>query len=493
MPGFFDVHEKLNTPQRDLPKDPATLSVTQITALIDKTLKTNLPPAVLVRGELSNINLHRASGHFYFTLKDASACLDCVMFKDAAAKMKFKPADGMEMLAAGRIGVYAQRGKYQLYTNSLTPLGQGALELAFQQLKSKLEREGLFDPLRKRPIPKYPLNIVLLTSRATAALQDMLKVLRRFAHLRISIYHVPVQGDGSAEKIAAALDHLSKCDDFPCDVILLARGGGSLEDLWEFNEEIVARAIVRSRIPVITGIGHEVDVSIADLVADYHAHTPTEAARIVTAFWNEALDTVDSHSIRLRRAAGASLADCQQRLTSIERHELFRRPMDIVDSRRQRVDDLQRSLRIATSDRVRLLQRDIAKFAARLEAHQPTRVLSRKRDAVRAIEQRLSVAFAARMRRATDRIYQYDSRLQDKHPRHIVRLAQQRVTSLESLLNAYNPINVLKRGYSITTVKKTGQVIRSSKNFEGGEVILTRLPDGTIESVIEHPLFVKPE
>ncbi len=318
----------------------------------------------------------------------------------------------------------------------------------------------------------------------------MLKVLRRFAHLRISIYHVPVQGDGSAEKIAAALDHLSKCDDFPCDVILLARGGGSLEDLWEFNEEIVARAIVRSRIPVITGIGHEVDVSTADLVADYHAHTPTEAARIVTAFWNEAARhrrfPLDPPSPR----AGASLADCQQRLTSIERHELFRRPMDIVDSRRQRVDDLQRSLRIATSDRVRLLQRDIAKFAARLEAHQPTRVLSRKRDAVRAIEQRLSVAFAARMRRATDRIYQYDSRLQDKHPRHIkVRLAQQRVTSLESLLNAYNPINVLKRGYSITTVKKTGQVIRSSKNFEGGEVILTRLPDGTIESVIEHPLF----
>jgi exodeoxyribonuclease VII large subunit len=491
MPGFFDVHEKLNTPQRDLPKDPATLTVSQLTAQIDKVLKTNLPAAVLVRGELSNINLHRTSGHLYFTLKDSAACLDCVMFKDNVARLKFKPVDGMEMLAAGRIGVYAQRGKYQLYANNLTPLGQGALELAFQQLKSKLEREGLFDPLRKRPIPSYPLNIALLTSRATAALQDMLKVLRRFAHLKICIYHVPVQGDGSAEKIAAAIDHLSSST-YPCDVILLARGGGSLEDLWEFNEEIVARAIVASRIPVITGIGHEVDVSIADLVADYHAHTPTEAARVATAFWKDAVDTIESHAIRLRRAARTSVADARQQIISIERHELFRRPMDMVDTRRQRLDDLQRSLRIATSERIRLLQRQIASFGARLELHQPTRVLSRKRDAVRTIEQRLSVAFSARLRRETDRVYQFDCRLQDKHPRHVVRLAQQRVMSLESLLNAYNPINVLRRGYSITTLQKTGQVIRSAKNVEGGEVILTRLPDGTIESVIEHPLFRSP-
>jgi exodeoxyribonuclease VII large subunit len=235
-----------------------------------------------------------------------------------------------------------------------------------------------------------------------------------------------------------------------------------------------------------------VDVSIADLVADYHAHTPTEAARVATAFWKDAVDTIESHAIRLRRAARTSVADARQQIISIERHELFRRPMDMVDTRRQRLDDLQRSLRIATSERIRLLQRQIASFGARLELHQPTRVLSRKRDAVRTIEQRLSVAFSARLRRETDRVYQFDCRLQDKHPRHVVRLAQQRVMSLESLLNAYNPINVLRRGYSITTLQKTGQVIRSAKNVEGGEVILTRLPDGTIESVIEHPLFRSP-
>ena len=257
--------------------EEGAISVSQLTAVIDRAIKAGVPGSVLVKGEVSNFKAHAASGHLYFTLKDATACINCVMWKSDAARVKFRPTDGMELLTGGRVAVYAEQGKYQLYVTSLRPIGQGALELALRQLRARLEAEGLFAAARKKPLPPYPLNIALVTSRQTAALQDMLKVLRRFPWLRLSLFHAPVQGDGAGERIADAIAQLNASRDRPTDVLLLARGGGSLEDLWAFNEEVVARAIAASRIPVVTGIGHEIDVSIADLVADHHAHTPTEA------------------------------------------------------------------------------------------------------------------------------------------------------------------------------------------------------------------------
>src|SRR5438874_1736962 len=232
------------------------MTVSQVTAIIERAIKTGVPSSVLVKGEVSNLNFHRGSGHLYFTLKDPNACIDCVMFKSEAQLLKFKPADGIELLASGRIGVYAQRGRYQLYVTSLNPIGQGALELAFQQLRAKLEAEGLFAAERKKPLPRFPMNIVLVTSRQTAALQDMLKVLGRYTFLRVSVYHVPVQGDGACGEIAQALKMLNReaAKGRAADVILVARGGGSLEELWQFNEEIVARAIAASSIPIVTGI-----------------------------------------------------------------------------------------------------------------------------------------------------------------------------------------------------------------------------------------------
>jgi len=270
---FFDFQQKLlrprTAPKPQPPPAEQAISVSELTAKITRVLNTGLPGNFLVRGEVSNFNRNKSSGHIYFTLKDAEACIDCVMFRGEAARLNFEPEAGMELLAGGRIGVFPQRGRYQLYVSSLRPLGQGALELAFRQVKAKLEAEGLFSPDRKKPLPAYPRRIVLVTSPQAAALHDMLKVFRRFPFLRVMLYGVPVQGDGAAQKIAPAIRHINAAIDSVggAEVIILARGGGSLEDLWAFNEECVARAVAASRIPVVSGIGHEVDVSIADLVA----------------------------------------------------------------------------------------------------------------------------------------------------------------------------------------------------------------------------------
>ena len=251
--NFFEFQQQLirggrgATPEPAARSDQRPLTVTELTTRITKVINSGLPGRVLVQGEVSNLNRNKTSGHLYFTLKDPEACIDCVMFRGENAALKFQPLDGMELLADGRIGVYPQRGRYQLYVNTLRPIGQGALELAFQQMRAKLEAEGLFAAARKKPIPAYPSRIVLITSREAAALQDLLKVLRRFAWLRLMLYAVPVQGDGAAEKIAGAIRHVNARIDAAggADVILLARGGGSLEDLWCFNEEIVARAVAR--------------------------------------------------------------------------------------------------------------------------------------------------------------------------------------------------------------------------------------------------------
>jgi exodeoxyribonuclease VII large subunit len=438
------------------------LSVSQLTAKIERTLKAGLPASLLVRGEVSNFKLHNSSGHAYFTLKDAGSCIDCVMFRDDAARLKFRPADGLELIATGRVAVYAQKGKYQFYANALTPLGQGALELARQQIQAKLEAEGLFAAGRKRPIPPYPQRIVLVTSTATAAVQDMLKVLGRFEFLHVQVFHVPVQGDGSAEQIAGALKYLNGIGQ-SIDLILLGRGGGSLEDLWEFNEEIVARAIAASRIPVITGIGHEIDVSIADLVADYHAHTPTEAAQVATANWRTASDLIDGARLRLRHEVRVIIQTARQRVAHIERHEVFRRPLDKVNALRQLIDDRQRAL---------------------------------------------SDAVGRRLRVCGDRVTRLEGRLRERHPRHRVGLGVQRVDALvarliraaglqierqrrridlmSARLHGVNPHEVLKRGYSLTTLKKGGQIVRDAAQVRPGDVLVTRLATGQVESRVEH-------
>lgn len=510
--NFFEFQENLRNRRSAPPVMEGTehtaLSVSELTARITKVISTGLPASVLVRGQVSNVNRNRSSGHLYFTLKDPDACIDCVMFRSDAARLKFEPEDGMEVLASGRVGVYPQRGRYQLYINKLRPLGQGALEVAFQQLRRKLEAEGLFAAERKKLLPAYPLRIVVVTSREAAALQDILKVLNRFAWLRLALYAVPVQGDGAATKIAAALHHLNAtiASRGGADVILLARGGGSLEDLWCFNEEIVARAVAASRIPIVTGIGHEVDVCICDLIADHHAHTPTEAAQVITAHWRNACDHLDGSSRRLDRMLRAMLTDMRQRLRSIERHECFRRPMDRVNQLRQLLDDRQRALQIAQERLIRNAGQVLHDATVRMAAFLPG-TLGRFRELLDLRRRQLDQRFLVRIRSIDGKLSRASAKLQEHHPRLRLQLARQRldaagirlstalrrnlqerlrqVDALSRQLDSVSPQSVLRRGYTMTSRKKDGLPLRSEAQVKVGDKLITRFVDGQVESVVE--------
>lgn len=476
QPGFFEFREKIvkagkrhreqstaeSPPARGGGDEPA-LTVSQLTARIDAALRTGLPPTVTVRGELSNFSHHRASGHFYFTLKDSAACLDCVMFRNDAARVPFAPQDGMELLATGAVRVYAQRGRYQLYVSTLSPIGQGALELALRQLRERLERLGLFDAERKRVLPRYPLRVAVITGRDTAALQDILKVFARYPFVTIGLFDVPVQGDGAAARIAAALQAVGRtktaADRF--DVALLARGGGSLEDLWAFNEEAVVRAVAACPVPVVSGIGHEVDVSLADLAADYHAHTPTEAAQVVVAQWRAAPAALEALRARLARCARLLITDRQQQLCGIALHEFFRRPTDLVDERRQWLDDRQRAIAQALARRVVDARRTLDRNATALARHHPGHAV---RLAASSLTHR-----ASGLRSAIARV---------------VRERRDRLASLERALCAVSPAATLARGYSITSHKVGGKIIRSAAEVSAGDVLLTRFADGEVESTV---------
>ncbi len=449
--SFFDFHERMAKQRASIraPKPAADgadggiepLTVTQLTAAIEKAIKSGVPGTITVRGEVSNASGRQASGHLYFTLKDSSACINCVMWRDAASRLQFKLEDGLEMIATGRVSVYAPQGRYQLQVQTLQPAGRGALELAFRQMQAKLAAEGLFAAERKKTIPLYPSRIVLLTSRATAALQDILKVLRRFPWLKLMLYHVAVQGEASAPQIAQAIAHLNRrqADIGGVDLIILSRGGGSLEDLWSFNEEIVARAIAASRIPIVTGIGHEVDCTISDLVADYHAHTPTEAAQVITRNWSRAGDALAQLTTRLDRGIRQNLLDARQRLTAAERHEFLRRPLDRIQMFRQLLDERQKSATLALRARLRNAQHRLA-----------------------AVEPRLFIAAQSSLK---------------------IRAA--RLDAFGRQLEALSPQAVLNRGYTITSIKKTGQILRTSTDAKMGDRLLTRFADGETESIVQ--------
>ncbi|MFI5377797.1 MAG: exodeoxyribonuclease VII large subunit [Tepidisphaerales bacterium] len=515
---FFELQKKLVEEQKATAKPagkpaPAAdaLTVSQLTSQIERALAGAFPGSVRVLGEVSNFKAHSASGHLYFTLKDASACINCVMFRSEAARLKFSPEDGMELIATGRISLYAQRGQYQLYLTRLEPMGQGALQLAFQQLHDKLKAQGLFAPQRKKPIPAYPATIAIVTSTQTAAIQDIFKVLRRFGFLRLVVYHVPVQGEGAGQQIAAAITDLGRQHQKigGIDVILLARGGGSLEDLWAFNEEVVARAVAACPIPIVTGIGHEVDVSIADLVADHHAHTPTEAAQVATRNWRNAAEIVEQAGQRLRREARNRVEKARQTLAAIEKHVFFERPLDRINAARQFLDDRQRAMQLALAACLRREQTRLTSLAARLEANRPSAVLLRMRQQFTTAQQRLWRGWAAWMRTRSTSLMSLSAALARRHPGQRVRFAGERLADLAqrldhaaaitfarshqaivyltARLNAIGPEQVLGRGYSITTSRRTGKVIRSATEVHGGDRLVTRLGEGKVESTADDP------
>lgn len=350
------------------------LTISELTRKIRGSLEQEFFNLWVV-GEVSNVRMP-TSGHMYLTLKDAGAQLQAVMFKTVANSVKFGIRDGMEVLAFGSVTVYEARGQYQLIIERIEPKGIGALQLAFLQLKERLEKEGLFDPARKKPLPLLPKKIAIVTSLTGAAIRDILNVInRRFARVEILICPVKVQGEGAAQEIAQAIRDLNAIPGI--DVMIVGRGGGSLEDLWAFNEEGVARSIYASEIPVISAVGHEIDVTISDLVADKRALTPTEAGELVVPRYDHLKDSLEKIKTRLIQALYNKILLARTRLLRIKSSLSFKRPFDRIFRLQQDVDEIVQRLVTAGKHTVELERERLTGLANRLDSVSPLKVLKR--------------------------------------------------------------------------------------------------------------------
>ena len=354
--------------------NPEILTISEFTLLLKGELEGRFP-LVWVQGEISKLT-RAASGHVYLTLKDANAQLKAILWKQSAMRLKFQPRDGLQVIAAGYVEVYEARGQYQLIIQELLPQGMGPLELAFRQLHDKLAAEGLFDAERKRPYPRFPRRIALITSPTGAAVKDMLQVItRRWRGADIVIVPVPVQGEEAAPKIAAALRSVHLIPNV--DVVIAGRGGGSLEDLWPFNEEVVARAIHACRLPVISAVGHEIDVTIADLVADRRALTPSEAGELVVPKTEEVRAEVDRLRQRLIQALQSRAKQARLQLENLANRRVFTRPRERIHDAARQLDEWAERAERAIQQRLERERQLVDGLGARLEALSPLRTLQR--------------------------------------------------------------------------------------------------------------------
>ena len=438
------------------------LTVSELTRVVREVIEGHIGE-VWVEGEISNYR-KQSSGHHYFTLKDDRAQLACVMFaRSYGAQTRMSLADGMQVQVYGQVTVYEARGQYQLIIRLLQPKGQGVLQAKFEALKQKLQAEGLFDPDRKRSLPKFPRRVALVTSPTGAAVQDMINILRRRSPwLSILICPVRVQGEGAALEISRTIDYVSsRAAELKLDVMIVGRGGGNLEDLWEFNEEIVARSIFRSRIPVISAVGHEIDFTIADFVADRRAPTPSAAAEIVAPDIIALQSELISRSSALDRLVRQALEIRQIRLQRLAGTPHLRDPRRLIFERQQRVDQLE--MRLVQFGKSVFQQRRarIERIRIFLSAFRPDRLLQAKRAELAALGIRLGRSLAAN-----------------------VEFRKNRVTELANVIRLLGPQQTLERGYSITLDVK-GNVIRSVQDMATGDSIQTKLTDGTAKSVVE--------
>lgn len=445
--------------QFNLQPERRIYTVSDLTARIRDLLAKNFTD-IIVQGEISNCRV-ATSGHIYCTLKDERAQVRCVFFKQQQRGMKFHPEDGLQVMVRGTISVYEARGEYQIYVESIEPVGRGALQLAFEQLKKRLEMEGLFDAARKKPLPLLPSRIGLITSSAGAAVRDVVRILtRRFPNVHLTLYPVRVQGPGAADEIVEALRYFTKRR--AADVVLLVRGGGSLEDLWSFNEESVAREIAANTIPVICGVGHETDFTIADFVADVRASTPSAAAEIVVKTRGE----FDKHVADLRETLDKLM---RYRLLQLSRrlHELagrrgFRRPLDLLRQRRQRADEL--TSRLATGLRARL-------------------DLSRRRFGTAQLRIR-SFDFRAKMAALRLGVQRTSHDLTVRAER-VLRSKRERWEKLSLQLEERSPLKVLERGYAIAT-DAAGNVLRDAAQVALGDEVKVQLHRGRLTTAVKN-------
>lgn len=412
------------------------LTVSQLNAYIKSLVdRDDFLGSVAVRGELSNYKIY-PSGHHYFTLKDAESSLKCVMFRSAAGKLHFRPESGMGVTAWGRISVYPRDGAYQLYCEALMPEGFGDLQMAYEQLKAKLEKEGLFDRSHKKPIPRYPERIAVITSSAGAAVHDIIRVLRRRWPMgKIMLLPVRVQGVEAPGEIAAALRYASEHK--VADVVITGRGGGSIEDLWAFNDERVARAIYDCEIPVISAVGHEPDVTIADFVADLRAATPSNAAELAAPDVTELMQAIDSAMRRLENSMAKRISGSREALEALSSRRVLQSATGFIEQRRSQVETLRVRLEAASG------------FA------------SKSRSQLDNLVSRLDSALNAAMTRKKNEYLRAAAKL-----------------------DALSPLKVLSRGYAIA-MDEDGRAVKDSSGVRAGDKLTVRLASGALGCRVE--------
>jgi len=439
-------------PAPEPPKRRA-LSVTQLTERLRGVLEPEFPD-VWVEGEVSNLSTP-ASGHWYFSLKDEGAQLRAVVWKTSARLLRFRPRDGLKVLARGAIRLYPPRGEYQLSVEWLEPLGKGSLQEAFEQLKQKLEREGLFDPARKRPLPLLPRRVGVVTSPSGAVIRDIVRVLqRRNARVDLLLYPARVQGPEAAAEIAQGIRALNQVAGL--DVLIVARGGGSLEDLWPFNEEVVARALAGSRLPTISAVGHETDVTIADFVADLRAPTPSAAAERVAAEREELLARLLALRKHLDAALALRLERVRARVRALAAHRVFSAEQGRLRMLAQRLDDLERRAALAAAARARLGRESLRRLAERLAAGSPRRRLAERRARLLAARERLRLGSLARLE-----------------------AARAGLGRLAGKLEGLSPLGVLARGYALA-FDAQGRLLFDADQLAPGDELRLRLHHGAL-------------
>lgn len=450
---------------------PTVLTVSQLNGSVRELLEFNYG-RIWLRGEISNLSAP-SSGHLYFTLKDDGAQVRAAMFKGArtAARLQQPPKNGQQVLVRARVSLYAPRGDYQLLVEHLEDAGRGALQQAYEMLKARLAAEGLFAPERKRPLPENPRGVAVVTSPSGAAVRDILHVLQRRAPgLPVSIVPVPVQGAEAPAAIVAALQLLARlhANDFrddsdapvaPFDVVIVARGGGSLEDLWAFNDESVVRALAAMPVPVVSGVGHEIDFTIADFVVDMRAPTPSAAAEMVSPDQQQWREQVLQSRLRLRRAMARELARQQLRLQGLQQR--LRSPARQLQDQRQRLDELELRLTGALQRSQRARQQRLSQLAARIRAQHPARRLQLLQSQLAQLRQRAERGLRLQL---------------DGHRRDLATLAQR--------AQSVSPLAVIARGYAIVSDEQ-GQVLRSIATAPAGSRIQARLTDGVLHATVD--------
>lgn len=454
-----DLQDTSTQVQAESESKPHVYTVTDISRGIKGVLE-DVFDSVWIEGEISNLRVP-ASKHSYFVLKDDNSQIRCVMFRNSRAGIKFEPADGDQILVYGRVGVYEARGEYQVIVDNMEPMGLGALQKAFEQLKLKLEKEGLFDESAKKPLPEYPWKVGVITSGTGAAVRDIFNIMhRRNPKVSILLHSVKVQGDGSAEEIATAIENMNRVDDV--DVIIVGRGGGSIEDLWAFNEECVARAIYKSTIPIVSAVGHEIDFTIADFVADLRAPTPSAAAELAVPRLDEMINQITSNTRQLLKLQTDLIEGYKNHLKGLIDRRFFRSPLQIIEVPSQRLDDLTQRLLRGLDNWVIIQQ-------GRLKSEVQKLFLSSPQKDIQALKEKSSGLHHMLV----------------KEMQSHLNMKKERLTGTLKNLHSLSPLAILDRGYSICSDSKTGQAVIQSDDIKSGDQVSVTLAKGKLNCTVD--------